>query len=345
MLMLVIDIKKRNLIQICGNIVWILSVVLIFFFQDEILQYALISFCISKVILLISYLWSIGKIPKPMKVKCNVILKKVKFGYLPMFSLLLMTLNYKVDILMLKAEKSISMSDIGIYSVGVSVAELLWFIPDVFREVLFNKTANNDERDVISVIRVSNCIMVLIIFAEILFGKIFILIFYGEAYVNAYRVLLILLLGVPMMAWFKIIYTVFNAQGKRKLSFFLLTLSAILNIVLNSCDHPTAKMVYDKARCIIPNISLGTVYRNLGILSEMCQIRRIPMEDGNDRYDKTLVNHNHIYCEVCGRVCDIDNYMANMDYDKIKKMTGFKVTDSNFNIKGICQECIKERNY
>lgn len=118
----------------------------------------------------------------------------------------------------------------------------------------------------------------------------------------------------------------------------------ILKIVLDSYDHPTVKTIYQKARKLIPNISLGTVYRNLNLLVETNKIRRIYMEDSNDRFDKILINHSHICCIKCGEVSDLDNNLVNIDYDKIKYETGFKVTDSNFNIKGICQNCIKERN-
>ena len=119
----------------------------------------------------------------------------------------------------------------------------------------------------------------------------------------------------------------------------------ILNIVLNSCDHPTARMVYEKARRTIPNISLGTVYRNLNILFENGDIKKILTYDGDDRFDKTLTEHNHIHCVICGKVSDINSNLINMDYNRINKETGFKVTECNFNIKGVCQKCIKERNY
>ena len=119
----------------------------------------------------------------------------------------------------------------------------------------------------------------------------------------------------------------------------------ILNIVLESCEHPTARMVYEKIKNIIPNISLGTVYRNLNVLSENGDIKKILTYDGDDRFDKTLTNHNHIHCVICGKVSDIELNLMNVDYDRINKETGFKVTECNFNIKGICQDCIKERNY
>lgn len=118
----------------------------------------------------------------------------------------------------------------------------------------------------------------------------------------------------------------------------------VLNAVLNSTMHPTARMVYDDVKRIIPNISLGTVYRNLGTLVCDGLIKRIPIEDGNDRFDKTLENHNHIYCTCCGMVEDIASVILEENFKNIEDETGFKITDCNFNIKGICKNCIMERN-
>lgn len=116
----------------------------------------------------------------------------------------------------------------------------------------------------------------------------------------------------------------------------------ILKIVLSSYLHPTAKMVYDEARKIIPNISLGTVYRNLNSLVDNNLIRKIPMSDGNDRFDKTLYNHNHIYCYKCDKLYDVNVLLSKKEINFIENETGFKITDCNFNINGICKDCIKK---
>lgn len=117
----------------------------------------------------------------------------------------------------------------------------------------------------------------------------------------------------------------------------------ILNIVANSCDHPTAMTIYKRVRNVVPNISLGTVYRNLNTLSQEGLIKKISMKDGNDRFDKTISNHNHMYCKYCGKVIDIDVNLDNKKLKKIENETGFKITDCNFKIDGICFECQKER--
>ena len=116
----------------------------------------------------------------------------------------------------------------------------------------------------------------------------------------------------------------------------------VLNVVIESNDHPNAKMVYERVKKVIPKISLGTVYRNLNDLVSLNEIKRISIKDGNDRFDKTVSNHNHVYCITCGKVMDIDYTISNDDLEKIEKQTGFKITNSNFNIKGICNDCRKE---
>lgn len=117
----------------------------------------------------------------------------------------------------------------------------------------------------------------------------------------------------------------------------------VLNVVMASNDHPDAKMVYERVKEVIPKISLGTVYRNLNDLVNLNEIKRISIKDGNDRFDKTICNHNHVYCIICGKVMDVNYTISNENLKKIEKQTGFKITNSNFNIKGICNNCRKER--
>ena len=50
--------------------------------------------------------------------------------------------------------------------------------------------------------------------------------------------------------------------------------------LMNRFDHPTADMVYSDIRKIYPNISLGTVYRNLSLLSDLGEIRKLVTSDG-----------------------------------------------------------------
>lgn len=70
-------------------------------------------------------------------------------------------------------------------------------------------------------------------------------------------------------------------------------------------DHPTANMVYESVRQDQPNISLGTVYRNLSMLTESGQILRISTGTGPDHFDGFTKPHVHFVCSYCGQVVDM----------------------------------------
>ncbi|MCI9067909.1 MAG: transcriptional repressor [Lachnospiraceae bacterium] len=70
-------------------------------------------------------------------------------------------------------------------------------------------------------------------------------------------------------------------------------------------DHPTADMVYTNIRRSYPNISLGTVYRNLSLLESLGEVRKISCGDGAERFDPNTEPHYHFMCRQCGCVQDI----------------------------------------
>ena len=74
----------------------------------------------------------------------------------------------------------------------------------------------------------------------------------------------------------------------------------VMQTVERLCDHPTAEEIYDKAAQECPNLSLGTVYRNLNSLVEAGRVRRVSIPGKADRFDHTLPWHSHLYCTVCG---------------------------------------------
>ena len=78
----------------------------------------------------------------------------------------------------------------------------------------------------------------------------------------------------------------------------------VMQTVQQLCDHPTAEEIYDKAAQECPNLSLGTVYRNLNSLVEAGRVRRVSIPGKADRFDHTLPWHSHLYCTVCGGVTD-----------------------------------------
>lgn len=81
---------------------------------------------------------------------------------------------------------------------------------------------------------------------------------------------------------------------------------AIKSFLMTRKDHPTADVVYENVRKEFPNISLGTVYRNLTLLSEMGELLRLRVGDGVDHFDATTAPHYHFICHRCGRVLDLE---------------------------------------
>jgi len=107
-------------------------------------------------------------------------------------------------------------------------------------------------------------------------------------------------------------------------------------------DHPTADIVYTNVRTQYPNISLGTVYRNLTLLADIGEIQRLRVGDGVDHFDADVSPHYHFVCTKCGSVVDLvmDNIddiinIAGMNFDG-------KITGHVTYFYGICGNCSKD---
>lgn len=93
---------------------------------------------------------------------------------------------------------------------------------------------------------------------------------------------------------------------------------AIMEYLKGATSHPTADEVYQKVREVIPDISLGTVYRNLNLLADNDMILRLHMSDGIDHFDADISEHHHMYCTSCKRVYDL-NVKLPADTDALLK--------------------------
>lgn len=104
-------------------------------------------------------------------------------------------------------------------------------------------------------------------------------------------------------------------------------------------EHPTADTVYLVIRKDYPNISLGTVYRNLNLLAEQGEILKINCQDGSDRFDGNPKPHYHFLCKECGRVLDLK--MEVIDHINMIAGAGFsgKIDGHVTFFYGLCPEC------
>lgn len=113
----------------------------------------------------------------------------------------------------------------------------------------------------------------------------------------------------------------------------------ILEVLERSKDHPTADDIYHQVRKKIPRISLGTVYRNLEILSSTGKVRRVQLSGSQMHFDTCLEQHAHIRCIECERIDDIPFDPINPCEDQIQKRTGYKVVGRCVEFTGICPDC------
>ncbi|MCR1840249.1 Fur family transcriptional regulator [Murimonas intestini] len=117
---------------------------------------------------------------------------------------------------------------------------------------------------------------------------------------------------------------------------------SIKEFLASRTDHPTADTVYMNIRETFPNISLGTVYRNLSLLSDIGEIMKITTGDGADRFDGNTTPHNHFVCTECHSVIDLE-----MDsIDNIVEIAGRNfdghIAGYVTNFYGVCGDCIKK---
>ncbi len=117
----------------------------------------------------------------------------------------------------------------------------------------------------------------------------------------------------------------------------------ILEEIENTRSHPAAHEVYEMVRRRLPKISLGTVYRNLEILSEYGLIRRMDLGDGQCHYDGDVEHHYHVRCTDCGRITDLFMDPVCDLEDTIARQTGYEIAGYRLDFFGLCPVCRRTR--
>ena len=116
----------------------------------------------------------------------------------------------------------------------------------------------------------------------------------------------------------------------------------IYQVLRRTTSHPTAEWVYEQVRAHIPHVSLGTVYRNLHILTAQGKIRELDFGEGHHRYDATVDRHYHFVCERCGTVDDLP--IAPMDdlHGRVHDVVVGSIKSHRLDFFGICTNCLKK---
>lgn len=107
-------------------------------------------------------------------------------------------------------------------------------------------------------------------------------------------------------------------------------------------EHPTADTVYLHVRKTFPKISLGTVYRNLNLLSDTGEALKITTPDGGVRFDATTTPHYHVLCCKCGCVQDLDMKPIDTLDEQAQQCYNGIIRSHSVLFNGICSQCSKE---
>lgn len=120
---------------------------------------------------------------------------------------------------------------------------------------------------------------------------------------------------------------------------------SILQFLMTRKDHPTADIIYMNVRQRNPSISLGTVYRNLTLLAENGEIKRLNMGDGVDHFDADASPHYHLFCEKCGGVVDLKMEDIDSVIEKAAAHFDGHVAGHVTYFYGTCSRCMESGDF
>ena len=110
----------------------------------------------------------------------------------------------------------------------------------------------------------------------------------------------------------------------------------IYEYLCSTCEHPSAEMVYEHLKGDNPNLSLGTVYRNLQALVSEGRVRKIDMPQGGARYDRVEDDHAHFVCVECGAILDSKDSSTKSEIEVPEDVT---VVGYELQIRCLCPSC------
>ena len=167
------------------------------------------------------------------------IMPLISYGFLPMVAVLLTTLNYRIDIIMLRRYETVSLAAIGVYSVGITLAEKVLLVSDAAKEILLSKLAKGKgTEEVAKVMRFCFFVAFVLAVCVTIISKLFISIMYGAEYTGAEVVTNISVWGTIFMVFFKMISQYNVANHKQHYNVIFLGVAIVLNILMNALFIP-----------------------------------------------------------------------------------------------------------
>lgn len=226
--------KKKNLWSLISTLAETVIIMLFWLLFEPNYLCMIIVISASVMIRAISSTIGLGVTVNIKRISFRFIALMMRFGVMPMVALILTVMNSKIDVLMMGMHESVTSAAIGLYSVGVGVADKILAIPDAVREILLSKlVSGKSEQEVARVTRISVLLCTVMAAMFTVLGKPIIYLLYGAEYEGAYNVLIISSFGTVFMVFLKMI-SQYNIVNKRQLAnLLMLAVSVVTNIVLN----------------------------------------------------------------------------------------------------------------
>ena len=113
----------------------------------------------------------------------------------------------------------------------------------------------------------------------------------------------------------------------------------IYEYLISAKEHPSAEMIHSDLREEAPDLSLGTVYRNLKLLEDMGKVRRISISQGPDRYDAVCCDHVHFICQNCGELQDLEGIDPQQLLNDLPVDHRYQPFHLDLTLTGLCPRC------
>lgn len=275
------DINLRNIINIGNQIFYTVALFFVFLLTPQSILYIFALLYMKDVVVIIRIIQKFRFEFSLRRVDFGLMKKTIQFGAYPMFTMLLITLNYRADVIILRF--FVDFEQIGFYTVGVGLADKVWLIPDAFKEVLFSKTAIKDSiEDIKLSIKINFYISLFIVGMIIMIGRPLINLLYGLEFSPAYLVTVVIFIGTLPMIFYKMIISLFNAKGKQKLSFHILLMAVLFNIIGNIVFIPHLGIIGAAWASVISYSICGVLFTYIFIKDYNVKVCQLFLFDSNE---------------------------------------------------------------
>ena len=253
--------NKRNKVSLFITVLLLIITVVFALFTKANYLWMVILLVVCNIFEAIYFTYTLRCKPIYDKKSKQLLCELLKVGFFPMVALLMTTLNYKIDVLMLRQYSFVTYSMIGVYSIGIGLADKIVVIPDTLKGVLVSKLSKGaPDGEVARICRICMVTGIVIFLILLLLGQWLIDIMYGEAYDGAYMVILITSIGVIFIGYFKLIAQYNIVNGNQIKNVELLSIAIIVNVIGNLVFVPQMGIYGAAIATSLGNIVCGIVF-------------------------------------------------------------------------------------